>query len=250
MRQLIAIPYPAPSIPAAWRLYHAGSAHHGLLATHDPESFGYLGDYVYFSTERRYASLYLAKARKRDGRSRPKRTAQVFVIDARALPEGTRIVGRRQGKCSMSVEGLFTDWIDINWDMWTLIRGGYTPEDRRSKYPFFQSRVKRLFGGNDMGAWLAANGSSSDEQVAAKLSALRQRWLQTYTRPLSWPAVSLARSRADCMRSAAASEGNHCISAIEDSIVLVPGPVPVLLRGSTGIDRSARKRLGQDAHAE
>jgi hypothetical protein len=108
MRSLIAIPYPAPSIPAQYRLYHGGSAKGGWLRVHDPQSWAYLGPYVYFSPRKQYAAGYVTDRHRQSARA--VRDKQLFVIDARLLPEGSRVV---TGIDALdSTESLFMDLID------------------------------------------------------------------------------------------------------------------------------------------
>jgi hypothetical protein len=108
--RLLAIEHPAPSIPARFRLYHGGQAKRGYLVTHDPESGGYLGDYVYFSSLRSYAEGYVRRS------SDSART--LFVIDARYVPAGTRVMmSDEKGWPPRGVEGLLFALIDMTHDL-------------------------------------------------------------------------------------------------------------------------------------
>jgi hypothetical protein len=114
-RSLVAIPDPAPSIPAKFRLYHGGTPKRGHLVTHSPTSGGWLGDYVYFSTVKQYARRY-ARGKDHAGRGR------LFVIDARYLPPGTRIMRTTDsGWPPRSIEWRLFDLIDMTGDLRNLV---------------------------------------------------------------------------------------------------------------------------------
>ena len=114
-RAFVAIPSPAPSIPARFRLYHGGSAKRGYLVTHDAEHGAYLGDYVYFSSLRSYADEYVERRKRGD--------ASLFVLDARYVPDGTRVMlDDRKSWPRRPVEGALFDLIDLNRELWGLLR--------------------------------------------------------------------------------------------------------------------------------
>jgi hypothetical protein len=109
-RRLLAIQDPAPSIPARFRLYHGGTAKRGYLVTQDPNSNAYVGDYVYFSSLKRYAREYLQRRRRVP--------ATLFVIDARYLPAGTRVFRNTQTAWPpRSVMGRIFDLIDMQREL-------------------------------------------------------------------------------------------------------------------------------------
>jgi hypothetical protein len=112
-RELVAIPSPAPSIPARFRLYHGGSVKRGYLVTQEPDSSSYLGDFVYFSSVRGYAEQYMKKQKRKN--------ASLFVLDARYVPEGTRVMVGDATWPPRAVEGLLCDLIDFNWEVHTWL---------------------------------------------------------------------------------------------------------------------------------
>lgn len=109
-RSLIAIRDPAHSVPARWRLYHGGAAKRGYLVTHDPESNGYVGDYVYFSTVKRYAQRYMRHWRGT--------ASSLFVVDGRYLPQGTRVLRSTDSSWPpRGVEARLFDLIDMQSEL-------------------------------------------------------------------------------------------------------------------------------------
>lgn len=113
---MIAIPYPAPSIPPRFRLYHGGAAKRGLLladqdtaSSFHEVSSQYLGPYVYFSTLKEYAATYLRRSYG-DGPATRRRGAKLFVLDAREVPAGTRVL--RTGDPATGVNARLWDLID------------------------------------------------------------------------------------------------------------------------------------------
>lgn len=85
----LAIPAPAPSIPARFRLYHGGAAKRGYLVPMQPEEYLYLGDYIFASPIKQYAARY---ARRMYGPAARRRRTKLYVIDARYVPAGCRLI--------------------------------------------------------------------------------------------------------------------------------------------------------------
>jgi hypothetical protein len=316
MRQLIAIPYPAPSIPAHHRLYHAGCECNGMLATHSRESLAYLGDYVYFATLRGHAQTYLRGSRKREGAAHAKRGSRVYVIDARALPQHSLVIDRRWATRPAFVEHLFFDLIDLVRDLRQLceprpVRGCASPDEGQGDVPDTPAPVVELLGrlggrrvtvrqhGDPphplcleaglfaelvslqrylgIAAAVAVPGESAlateetvhhrftnallyllactgrltptRPQVREALEALPGHWLTAMARPVSWKSLPDARTRAETARAAYVQQEGIQVdgfqvagyASLDGGIVLVPGPIPVLRRGWTGIDRSAKR---------
>jgi hypothetical protein len=147
-RQLVAIRDPAPSIPARFRLYHGGTSRRGYLVTQSSDSNAYLGEYVYFSSLKWYAREYL----------QPRRVvpAALFVIDARYLPAGTRVLRNIQTTWPpRSVMGRIFDLIDMQGELrrsietlesssaWTLLDAD-APQEVRSRVASWLRAIWRL----------------------------------------------------------------------------------------------------------
>lgn len=153
MNKLIAIPYPAPSIPAAFRLYHGGWSKGGQLQPHRAESGGFLGHYVYFSPRKAYAAEYVSD--RRDLPARGRRDKTMFVVDARSLPHGCLVV---MGADALApIDGVF-------WDLFLF----------RNKVDWWSRELSR----QGVRTWLLQEDSSSGaDSTKGGDSRLLVQWL-------------------------------------------------------------------------
>jgi hypothetical protein len=192
-RTLVAIRYPAPSVPAAFRLYHGGAARRGHLETHSTDSHLYLGDFVYASASRAYARRYADRTHHRS-RRRP----GLFVLDARYLPDGSRIMhGDRGGWPRRSVERLLFAVIDVVDDLvgWSrqIARCGRTLLDTveaNDGYPTFLRRLAEISALRRSRASMPAR----DVEPAHVRRALRT-YTARYIGRRSGPAAGMAAGR-------------------------------------------------------
>lgn len=94
VKKLVAIRDPALSIPRERRLIHWGAAKKGKLIPGPADGYGSIGSYVYFSSIKQYARTY---SRTPSGLSASKRRGGgLFVIDAKQLPAGARVLWPEQ----------------------------------------------------------------------------------------------------------------------------------------------------------
>lgn len=261
---LVAIPAPAPSIPARWRLYHGGAAKGGRLVTHDRASGAYLGDLVYFSPRAEYARRYVPAPRGAAA-SRRRGTA-LFVVDARTLPPGCRILVGGATAGDAIVEERLMDLIDavcfaraalqsvecppehVRWELDKLSRRlircrRERPDDPSAASAGTRRRLEAALRGHRPDPaqrpadrfssmllyLLEAHGTlePTAAQLEAAIADYRRDWLAAFSVPFDPLALGTGRP-AD----------RHPCSASDGLIVLVPGPVPVLDRrhaaGRTG----------------
>jgi hypothetical protein len=317
MRDLMAIPYPAPSIAPAYPLYHGGCEYRGMLQSAPRDVFGETGGFVYFATLRSYAQTHIRSARSR-GTSHAKRAARLYVVDARALPPGARVMDAAWRSVPRNL--LLCDIVDLRSE---LHRMRDEALDRRRSdapaldSPFGRAGLWRLAGcgvpvrrHDDPANPMCLNAVQFSElvllqealgiarsmavppamihdwhdhegapivihrfysaalfaqqfagtlrpdisQIDELIRFMPRHWLATFTQPVTRHALPAARDRAEWARITESGAGTHerpnrAYPEADGSIVLVPGPIPVLARGWTGIDRSARRhatRIRQD----
>lgn len=96
VQELIAILYPAPSIPEPYRLYHGGYPYRGSLSCRMDFFWRLRLLFNPAALCRTVCELIRAGPgwRRRNNPAPPKRTSRVFVIDSRALPPGCRVIDR------------------------------------------------------------------------------------------------------------------------------------------------------------
>jgi hypothetical protein len=278
---LVAIPDPAPSIPARFRLYHGGTARRGYLATDSPGSGAYLGDFVYFSSLKSYAREYAHHRTKHAGRGR------LFVIDSRYLPDGSRIMQSDDNSWpSRAIGDLLCALIDMSVDLAGAarlldrhaIRSFLAPCDVEDlQYEVWRQLtlvrfLRRHSGRSDSPAIVSdtlvlAEPAPSDDfpakdrwnslalflletfgtldvtaaQLRTAARLYRTQWLSSFTVPLHAANLDLKRQEA-----ATASARHGYPVGGNGLIALVPGKIPVLDERDRDRPRTDGVRSGED----
>lgn len=252
----MAIPAPAPSIPQRFRLYHGGAPKRGWLVTHDRSSLGWLGDVVYFSPHHDYARAYLGA--RHGSPAALVRGQGLFVVDARTLPPGCRVLVGGASAADSIVEERLVDLIEAIWfahdwlaagearpgrvrrELARLARRALRRRDDHGDDPSSLSErsvrvIAAALGGpprpdpqcrpadrfSSMLLYLVeAYGTIAPTraQVEAAVPAYRRDWLAAFSVPLNPLAVHRPGPRSVDTWPAAG----------DGQIVLVPGPIPVL----------------------
>ena len=241
-KRLIAIRDPAPSIPVEFRLYHGGSPKRGALIPHSSRALSYVGDYVYFSVNKRYAQQYVNRRSSAASPKRKSRRSDVFIIDARLLPSDSLIVRAGSGSKS-SLEEALACLVEarhaLEWLLKLCREKGVTrlkdlQEFERITLPFasrLESHSQAKFAGVDA----IMEGTSfvffyygrldlEFEELVRARQELQVLWCRGFTTPFDVCDLESAKaanaSKGPSSRDPSLAQGRL--------IVLVPGKIPVL----------------------